>query len=69
MTVKKRIFIIASVAFAIAATVLLLVGGYLAHWDIAAWFTSTIAYVVYVLAFTYAFVVVSILVMGKIREM
>lgn len=51
---KKRLFIITGAVFAAVALALLLIGGYMSGWDIAGWFTSTPAYILYFMLALYA---------------
>lgn len=47
MKFRKKLFLIVTVAFLVLATVLLLVGGYMAGWDIVGWFSSKWATYIY----------------------
>lgn len=65
---KRNAFIAISAFFAVLAVIFLLWGGALAGWDIAGWFTSTQAYVLYALLVFYALFVIGILVHGWVNK-
>lgn len=68
MNTKKKAVIVVSAIFAVLGLVALLVGGYMAGWDILGWFSSQYAYVFYVLVALYALAVLSVIMTDWVKK-
>lgn len=65
---RKKLFVWTGAGFAAAALVLFLVGGYMSGWDIAGWFSTPTAYILYFLVAFYAVFAVSLFVLDWLRK-
>ena len=64
----KKLLIISSCVFLVFALVMLLVGGYIAGWNILGWFTSKHAMSMYLIGGLYILFVAGIVIYDKIKK-
>jgi hypothetical protein len=64
----KKLLLISAGVFLVFALVMLLVGGYIAGWDILGWFTSKYAMWMYLIGGLYILFVVGLVIYDKIKN-
>ena len=65
----KKLLLISACVFLIFAIIMLLVGGYIAGWDILGWFTSKYAMWMYLIGGLYILFVVGLVIYDKIKKL
>ena len=65
----KKLLLISAGIFLVFAIVMLLVGGYIAGWDILGWFTSKYAMWMYLIGGLYILFVVGLVIYDKIKKL
>ena len=65
----KKLLLISAGVFLVFALVMLLVGGYIAGWDILGWFTSKYAMWMYLIGGLYILFVVGLVIYDKIKKL
>ncbi len=65
---KRKKFIISLVIWLVAALIILLVGGYIAGWDILGFFSSNLAIWLYVLTGVYFGVIIAFILWDRIKN-
>lgn len=64
----KKLLLISAGVFLVFALIMLLVGGYIAGWDILGWFTSKYAMWMYLIGGLYILFVVGLVIYDKIKN-
>ena len=64
----KKLLIVCSCVFLVFALVMLLVGGYIAGWDILGWFTGKYAMWMYLIGGLYILFFVGLVIYDKIKN-
>ncbi len=64
----KKLLLISAGIFLVFALIMLLVGGYIAGWDILGWFTSKYAMWMYLIGGLYILFVVGLVIYDKIKN-
>ena len=65
----KKLLLISAGVFLVFALIMLLVGGYIAGWDILGWFTSKYAMWMYLIGGLYILFVVGLVIYDKIKKL
>lgn len=65
----KKLLLISAGVFLVFALTMLLVGGYIAGWDIVGWFTSKYAMWMYLIGGLYILFVVGLVIYDKIKKL
>lgn len=65
----KKLLLISAGVFLVFAIIMLLVGGYIAGWDILGWFTSKYAMRMYLIGGLYILFVVGLVIYDKIKKL
>lgn len=67
MNTRNKVLIITGIILLFVALIIFLIGGYLAGWDYAKWFTSSQAIWIYLFIGLYGITVLGIIVSDKIK--